>query len=140
MKKTVLLIFVLFALAGLSFSSYYYYEPPIPLEDYTVWVSWDDTYCNCGTIDEILLDIELWDVSANQKIDWSYDVDITNESQPYEHTGSASIIWNCQDCYEVRISIEYHDSEGLCCDGANTKSCDGEELIGDGVPISADLD
>lgn len=140
MKKIVFITLLFVSVATLSLFSFKPAESPAPLEEYTVWVSWDDTYCNCGTIEEILLDIELWDVSANQKIDWSYGVDITNESQPYEHNGYAEIIWNCQDCYEVRITIEYYDSEGLCCDGANTESCDGEDLIGDGVPISASLD
>ncbi len=140
MKKIVLFTFVSITLAGLSIASFIPFDSPVPLEDYTVYAGWDDTDCNCGIINEKLLDIEIWDVGANQMIDSEYDIDITNETSPYTHEGSASIIWNCQDCYEVRIKVEYFDNESLCCDGSNTKPCDGEELIEDGVPISADLD
>ena len=142
MKKIVLCTLVFSVLAGLSLASFIPSESPIPLEDYTVYVYWNDVDCtSCGVIDEILLDIEIWDVSSSpQKIDYSYSIDITNEIQPYQHDGSANIIWNCQDCYEVRVKIKYYDNEGLCCDGANTVACDGEDLINGDVNITVTLD
>jgi hypothetical protein len=142
MKKIVLLISVFLVLAGFALVSFIPSGSPAPLEDYTVYATWNDTECNCGNIDEKLLDIEVWDVNTipNVMIDYAYDIDITNESQPYQHDGSASIIWNCQGCYEVRVKIEYFDNEGLCCDGAKTESCDGEDLINGDVTIPVTLD
>ena len=129
-------------IAGLVFANFSSSEAPIPNEQYTVYVSWNGSECSCGEIEGKLLDIELWDIhgSTEMLIDYAYNIDITNESQPYEHIGYADIIWNCQECYSVRITVEYYDSEGLCCDGANSVTCDGEDLINDGVPISANLD
>lgn len=142
MKKIVLFILVFITLIGLSIASFVPFGSPAPLEDYTVYVTWNDTECNCGDIDEKLLDIEVWDVNTipNVMIDYAYDIDITNESQPYQHDGSASIIWNCQGCYEVRAKIEYYDNEGLCCDGANTEPFDGEDLINGDAYINVTLD
>lgn len=142
MKKIVLFTIAFVILAGLSLASFIPKETPAPLEDYAVDVYWNDDDCtSCGILDEILLDIEIWDVSSTpQKIDYSYGIDITNETQPYTHEGLANIIWNCQGCYEVRVKIEYYDNEGLCCDGANTVSCDGEDLINEDVIIWVTLD
>lgn len=142
MKKIVFFSLVFITLAGLSIASFIPYGSPAPLEDYTVYVYWVDSECNCGTIDEILLDIEIWDVNASPSvmIDYAYAVDITNETSPYQHDGAANIIWNCQDCYEVKVTIEYFDNEGLCCDGANTVLCDGEDLINGDVVIWVTLD
>jgi hypothetical protein len=142
MKKYAFLITVSLILVGLSFANYNSSKPPIPLEDYSVTVTWNDGGCNCGTIVSKELDIEVWDLYSDYPdptlIDYEYGIDITSvSSYLYEETGN--IIWNCQDCYQVRIKVYYYDGEGLCCYGANSETCDGEDLI-NGYPISCTLE
>lgn len=142
MKKYALLITVFVILVGISFANFNSSEPPAPLEDYSVTVTWNDLYCNSGTIVSKALDIEVWDLYTNypdpELIDSEYGIDITYETY-YYYPETGDIIWNCQDCYEVRIKVYYYDGEGLCCYGANSETCDGEDLI-DGYNISCDME
>lgn len=131
MKKIVLFTFVFAILAGMSLVSFIPIESSAPLEDYTVYVSWNSSQCNtCGPIVEKTLYIEVWDIYADPDILIDEDeIDITSESSPYQYDESGNIFWNCEDCYEVKIKIEYYDSEGLCCDCATSDTYDGEVLI-----------
>ncbi len=140
MKKYALLIFIFLTLIVISYANYNRAETPPPLEDFSVTITYSDSQCSCGEILAKLLDIEIWDIHADPDvlIYSDYDVDITNETSPFTYYGSANIIWNCQGCYKLKVQIEYFGNEGKCCDGANFKTCDGEDLI-NGESISVTL-
>lgn len=138
MKRYLFMTFIL--LVGITFANNSKIGKSQPLEDFSVSVTFSSTLCSCGVIEEKLFDIEIWDIHASPDvlIYSDYDVDITNESSPYTYNGAADILWNCQGCYKLKVQIEYYDNEGKCCDGANFKTCDGEDLI-NGESISVTL-
>ena len=135
MKNNTLFLFSFLVGGYLIISGFTSTLVPIPV-DYSVIVSWNPGNCICGDIIEKELIIEVWDVNVNpdELID-ADTIDITLLSSPYTYEESGSIIWNCQQCYMVRAKVNCYDNEELCCTGANSETCDGEDLIA-GYPIT----
>lgn len=122
MKNIICLIaFIGFFIAGIqSASAQWKYN-----------VSWNDTECNCGTINEktIIVTITYLLSTPPDVIVYQREFDITNETSPFEVSGTETIVRDCEDCYHVYTRVVYYDSTGDCCHGYETATVDGENLV-----------
>lgn len=101
-----------------------------------VYVDVNDAECNCGTITGKSVFITIVDLTPTpETIVDIREFDVTNETPPFETSGTESIVWNCEDCYYVYARVYYYDSGGECCTGYESATVDGQDLI-DGYSLT----
>lgn len=132
MKKKIMI--TLLAIISISIAVYSLTEmednnPPNPTWGYSI--TWDDSNCNCGTI-EASLD---WEVTHLVNGNWVYvdgnnNLNIDYTLDEYIVTSSESLV-DCRKCYKIYGRVTYEDSEGKCCSGWNYKIVDSYSLLYD---------
>lgn len=97
---------------------------------WVVNVDVNDSECNCGTITKKSVFITIIDLTPTpETIVNNREFVVTGETPPYETSGDETILWNCEDCYYVYARVYYYNSNGECCDGYESATIDGQDLI-----------
>lgn len=125
MKKSILIIICL--VTGLFFTGINEVAA-----QWSVKVHYDTTNCNCGTITSRTIDWVLRDLVTQEII--ASDIENLTGQFPFIVSGEETIIYDAQDRYRFSAKITFYEI-GKCCEGSNSKTFDGDELVEDEASI-----
>jgi len=95
--------------------------------DYTVYFSWDDSYCSCNEPVTVYAMVIIRTYPEGDLVDMTPWYEIS--SSPTQIDDAAISLQDCDEpCYNVAVVIKVEDNTGQCCYGSDNANTTGQNL------------